>query len=378
MANETRANSRHYALISADGHLMMPPTFWVDEAPAAYRDRVPRMERFEQGDAWVHPGQDTPSGFNWGACAGRRPDQLGRWCRIEDVNRGCYEASARLDELDLDGVDAEVLYPNGGFDWAPPEDDRDFHLAVVQLYNDHLSGFCGTAPDRFGGCALLPSSGVDDCLAEIERLRDRPGLVAWLLTTFPHGSSDEITADDDPVWEAIEASGKPATIHVSLRRTSEFKMVATALPGTFHFYDAPARMLDFIFSGVLDRFPDLQVFFAEVDCGWLPYFAQQADDNYLRHARSELKDVELARSPSDYMKGRFPASFITDPIAIANRHEIGVHRMLWSSDYPHITSDWPFSWRTVNATFTGVPDDEKHAILAGNAMRLFGFGADGR
>ena len=49
--------------------------------------------------------------------------------------------------------------------------------------------------------------------------------------------------------------------------------------------------------------------------------------------------------------------------------------MLWSSDFPHITSDWPYSWKTIEATFMGVPDDERHAILAGNAQRLFGFGA---
>ncbi len=101
-------------------------------------------------------------------------------------------------------------------------------------------------------------------------------------------------------------------------------------------------MLDFIFSGVLDRFPGLVVFLAEIDCGWLPYFAQQADDNYRRHSKSDLKDVKFKRLPSEYMKERFPASFITDPYAVDNRHSVGIERMLWSSDYPHITSDWPY------------------------------------
>lgn len=370
------ATARDYTLISADGHVMVPPTYWLEEAPAKYRDIVPRVERFPEGDAWVHPGQtEAPGGFNWGACAGGRPDQLGKWCRIEEINQGVFEPHARLAELDLDGVDAEVLYPNGSLEWAGPDVDPELHRRVVQLYNDFLTGFCAVAPDRFGGCALLPSTGVDDALAEIERLSDQPGIVAWLLHTFPHGTSDAIAPDDDPVWKAIEESGKPATIHVSLRKASSFKQAATALPGTFHFYDAPARMLEFIFSGVLDRFPTLDVFLAEIDCGWLPYYAQQCDDNYRRHAKSELRDVKLARMPSEYMKERFPASFITDPYAVENRHAVGVERMLWSSDFPHITSDWPYSWKTIEATFMGIPDDERHAILAGNAQRLFGFGA---
>ena len=65
--------------------------------------------------------------------------------------------------------------------------------------------------------------------------------------------------------------------------------------------------------------------------------------------------------------------FISDPFAIANRHRIGVERMLWSSDYPHITTDWPYSWKTINSQFSEVPSEERHAILAGNSLRLFKF-----
>ena len=365
--------AREYRLISADGHLMDPPDLWTANAPAKYRDQVPRMEHFELGDAWVFPGRDTPSPFNWGACAGRAPDEQGLWCRLEDVNPGCYDAKARVDALDLDGVDAELLFPNG-LDWVVDSTDREFHLTMTRIYNDHLSSFCAYAPDRFGGAALVPAIGVADAVAEVQRLADAPGIAAYLLKRYPHGDSVLEKDEDDAVWAAIVETGKPVAIHVSLRSAASFNMAAMALPGTVHFYDAPTRMLEFIFSGVLDRFPTLQVFLAEVDCGWLPYFAQQCDDNYLRHSKSELRDVKLARMPSEYMKERFPASFITDPYAVENRHAVGIERMLWSSDFPHITSDWPYSWKTVNATFTGVPDDERHAILAGNAQRLFGFG----
>jgi predicted TIM-barrel fold metal-dependent hydrolase len=366
-------SAREYRLISADGHLMDPPDLWTANAPAKYRDQVPRMEHFELGDAWVFPGRDTPSPFNWGACAGRAPDQQGLWCRLEDIHPGCYDAKARVEALDLDGVDAELLFPNG-LDWVVDSTDREFHLTMTRIYNDHVSSFCAYAPDRFGGAALVPAIGVDDAVAEVQRLADAPGIRAYLLKRYPHGDSVLKGDEDDAVWAAVADTGKPVAIHVSLRSAASFNMAATALPGTVHFYDAPTRMLEFIFSGVLDRFPTLQVFLAEVDCGWLPYYAQQCDDNYLRHSKSELRDVKLARMPSEYMKERFPASFITDPYAVENRDAVGVERMLWSSDFPHITSDWPYSWKTVNATFTGVPDDERHAILAGNAQRLFGFG----
>lgn len=42
-----------YQLVSADSHVNEPPDLWVDRVPARFRDRAPRMESFDQGDAWV-------------------------------------------------------------------------------------------------------------------------------------------------------------------------------------------------------------------------------------------------------------------------------------------------------------------------------------
>lgn len=181
--------------------------------------------------------------------------------------------------------------------------------------------------------------------------------------------------DDEPVWALIEEIGKPLAIHIGLTdRMPPAKMPVRGLPGTGHFYDAPKRMLEWAFSGVLDRHQSLKIILAEVDCGWMPYFAEQADDNYLRHSFSDLKDVKLRLLPSEYMAEYFYPTFITDHYAIENRHRVGVDRMMWSNDYPHITSDWPYSWKTIKASFAGVPADETHKILAGNAQRLLGLG----
>ena len=347
---------REYRLISADGHLSEPHDLWISRAPAEFRDRVPRVERSPDGDKWVIPGV--------------------RSFPFREPTPGAYDPKARLDDLDADGVDAEVLFPNMGPDFARASEDPEFHLAMVRIYNEFVAEFCGVAPDRFGGCILLPEVGTEAALAEIKRFDDQPGVVAWMLKSYPHGDSN-LKPEDDDVWAAVEETGKPISIHVGLRSGTPF-LFSTALPGTLHFYDAPFRMLEIIFSGVLERFPGLQFFFAEIDCGWLPYFSQIADDNYLRRTRTELNDgwttPKLPRLPSEYMKERMPASFITDPVAILNRQLVGVERMLWSSDYPHPTTDWPHSWKVINASFANVPDNERHAILAGNAQRLFGFG----
>ena len=86
---------------------------------------------------------------------------------------------------------------------------------MVSAYNDFMSEFCATDPTRLGGTALLPNRGVKGCLKEIERVSKMPGFVAWLIKRYPNGGTS-ILPEDDAVWEAIEASGMPLTIHVGL------------------------------------------------------------------------------------------------------------------------------------------------------------------
>jgi predicted TIM-barrel fold metal-dependent hydrolase len=75
------------------------------------------------------------------------------------------------------------------------------------------------------------------------------------------------------------------------------------------------------------------------------------------------------------VEGHISFTYVTDGIGIDNRHLIGVDRILWSSDYPHVSADWPNSWKTIQATFAGVSASERQAIVAGNAARLYGFGS---
>jgi predicted TIM-barrel fold metal-dependent hydrolase len=338
-----------------------------------FRDRVPKIVHLEEGAAWVMEGVAQPVAFGFTVCAGNRPEDLKDWMPIEEMRAGGWDPAVRLTELDEDGVDAEVLFPNRPHQAMIANTDPDLHHAMVRAYNDWLSGYCSFAPQRLGGVALLPNRGVPEAVAEFERVRTMPGFVAVQLSCYPHGDTF-LSPEDDPLWEAIESSGLPICIHIMLNDQMPFQLNARKLPGTVHFYDAPGRMLELIFGGVFERFPGLRFVLAEVDCGWMPYFAEQADDNYLRHAKATLAKQQLEKLPSEYMREYFSATFVTDTYAIENRHWVGVERMMWSSDYPHITSDWPHSWKTINDRFSAVPADELDLMLAGNAQRIFGFG----
>ena len=367
---EQATGGRRYRLISADSHVNEPPGLWVDRVPASLRDRAPRMERFEQGDAWIIEGVNDPINFGMNACAGLPPEEQRGWAFHDDLRAGGHDPRARIDEMDADGVDAEVLYPTPRLSQAIfANTDVEYHEVMIRAYNDWLSEYVEHAPERFAGMAMLPNRGAEGAVAELERVIDRPGMRGVVIGCWPNGTL-EVTAEDDKLFARLAERGIPLGIHVSLGQRMPAAHKAK-LPGYGRFFDAPNRMIELVFAGVFDRFPELDVVFAETDFGWVPYVREQIDNNYQR--LEPTAHFGLQSLPSEYIERHFHFGYMTDTFGIRNRHDVGVERILWSSDYPHISADWPSSWRVIQSSMSGVPADERHAILAGNAMRLYGF-----
>jgi len=366
-----------YRLVDADSHINEPPDLWTSRVPKKFQDRAPKMERFDQGDAWVVEGGREPINFGNNCAAGIPLTERSAWVRWEDVRPGGYDPKARLSEMDADLVDAAVFYPTPRVSHlviANP--DAEFHLALVQAYNDWLCEYVSYDSSRLGAIMLVPNRGVKDAVAEVERVINRPGVVGALIGCYPHGDLG-LSEEDDPVWEAIVAAGRALHVHVNL--VNEYPKDIYA-PGAIsearalsdlRFLGAPSRMLQFLLSGAFDRIPDLRIVMAEVDAGWVPYVKEQMDNRTLRRTLgSQLRSEVL---PSQVIEKHFYYTYITDHFAIRNRHQIGVDRLMWSSDYPHSGSDWPHSSRTIHADFADVPAEERDLILAGNAQRLYKF-----
>jgi len=366
-----------YRLIDADTHINEPPDLWTKRVPAKFKDRAPHMQHFEQGDAWVLEGVKDPINFGSNASAGIPLADRSAWVRWEDIRAGGYDPKARLLEMDADLVDAAVIYPTPRISHlviANP--DPEFHLAMVQAYNDWLSEYCEHDPSRLGGIMLVPNRGVADAVREIQRVADRPGIVGCLIGCYPHGDLN-LAEEDDPVWQEIAGRGMPLHIHVALVNEYPRDIYASGaiteglVMGYLRFRDVPGRMLQFLEGGVFNRFPDLKIVLAEVDAGWVPYVKEQVDNRVLR--REYGAAMRKKRLPSSVIEEHFYYTYITDHFALRNRHAIGVERLMWSTDFPHGGSDWPFSVRTIHADFAGVPGRERDLILAGNAQRLYRF-----
>lgn len=86
-------------------------------------------------------------------------------------------------------------------------------------------------------------------------------------------------------------------------------------------------------SGLFDRFPNLQLYFAENQIGWVPIYLEQMDHNYQRHRHWAEKIYQ------QYISW----GFFDDPVGIKLRDEVGVDKIMWGGDFPHVESDWPRS-----------------------------------
>src|SRR3546814_19636449 len=58
---------------------------------------------------------------------------------------------------------------------------------------------------------------------------------------------------------------------------------------------------------------------------------------------------------------------------LAVRHEIGIDRFMWGSDYPHDESSHPYTREHLRSRLSGLAPAEVRKILPANAAQLYGF-----
>ncbi|MGH7844764.1 MAG: amidohydrolase family protein [Candidatus Binatia bacterium] len=370
--------ARAYRTISADSHLEISPDRWRDRVPARYRDRAPRVIRLPNGgDAIL--AENTRLLQLWAHNAGVPWEEWGH----DNVKRyeeavGSGTPEQRLRELDTDGIDAEVLFPGiSKLEFLSAIGDDDAYFAVVAAYNEFLAEeYMDADPERFIPAGVIPKRGVDAAIAEMNHCA-KLGLKAISLDAYPNGSLS-IKPEDDRFWAAALDIDMPVTVHTMFSGMREGRQRAQGLNlarriSTYGTKAAPIATALAI-HGVFDRFPKLQIFFAENQIGWIPNYLEQADLIWERHRfyheRAQgLKPLE--RKPSEIIKEHCLWGFMDNPIGVQLRHCVGVDKVLWSTDFPHDPSDWPNSQATIERNFAGVPEDERYLMLAGNAIRFF-------
>lgn len=368
-----------YPIIDADAHVYEPPGVWQERVPAALRDRAPRVHRTADGDVWSFDGGARTRAVGLMAAAGAswldfKPAGL----TYDDIRPGHHEPRARLEDMDADGIHAQLLYPSVCEEGARMfGDERALQLACVRAYNEWLLEFCAAGDGRLFGHAVIPATGVADAVAELDWALGA-GFAGVLISTFPSGKV-EPSPDDDPFWARAEEAGTPVALHigsfhadgpVKQRRFEPLAVLPRAATSKSGANTVPlvARM---IFSGLFERFPALRALLVEANIGWIPAMLEQTDDMFLRYRWFTGTAATLPTMPSRVFHRNFWATFMVDTVGIELRHRLNVEHLMWSSDYPHTGTDWPNSRLTIERVFRGVPLDEVEKMLHGNAKALY-------
>ena len=384
--------ARRYQIISSDGHTIEPPHMWQTYLPSRFHARMPKLVKDpEGGDAWeVIPGEPVmPIGLvtNAGEWGRRYEDNNWFGTTYESMRHGAWDGKARLEEQDIDGVDAEVMYPSqrtmSAFMGQP---DSDYHLAGVDAYNQWMwEEFSAADRLRIIGLYQIPGVDIESSVARLEEAR-KLGARGVIISALPSGNAD-LSEEDDPFWAAAEEAGLPVHIHVGLKQAGAAQVGARKLRSEGHeiVFGVPNLQMmggavagfsgmfaKMIYSGMSDRFPALQMVMAECGAGWVPHCVEHMDDHWWRNR--VWSNSQLEHLPSHYFHTNWKVGFIREPFTVQNRHWFGVENLMWANDYPHHRHDWPYSRRVIEETMAGTPPDEKYKMICGNAVELYGLG----
>jgi predicted TIM-barrel fold metal-dependent hydrolase len=394
---EVKVVAKAYRYISGDSHLEIDSKYWIGRIPAKYRDQAPRLVRQTDGsDSWKIGENIVRPAAAADLYGGKGRDEYVPFGGRYEDTPGTGTPEQRIKEQDQDGIDAEVLFPSqqGGPKFWRRIEDNAAYKAVVHAYNSWLAEeYSAVDPSRLIGVGILPlTHDVADTIEEMEQCLTA-GLKTVLLQGFPSGKAYP-SKEDDPFWAAALDLKMPVSVHVDLDRTGDRARPLFKYPqepdelmknlsqdlvyqvGRF----GPVRgngsvaAVQWVLSGLFDRFPKLRIFFAENQIGWIPFFLQAADVRYDRHVRWAerlLGFKPLRRLPSEYIREHCLWGFQFDRVGVELRHKINVDGLIWGSDFPHQESDWPESISVIEKNFAGVPELEKYKMVCGNAVEFF-------
>ena len=377
-----------YEIISADCHIdlpWLPPDLFTSQAVEKYRDRMPFVEETSNGPQWVSKAGAQFGLQNGMGSAGRRyiPGQIHRSDRMaaqglySDGEKGIRRLSdpeLRIKDQDLDGVQAEVLYGVLGASMRLNDDEAATEL--LRIYNEWLADFCAVAPERFAGLASIPSHNVNAAVTEIQSIAHR-GVLKGIEVANSHDMAPLFDPSWEPVWEVANEAQLPIHYHTigpkndynfegmaPLQRRQAFAVHITS------FQLAMSKIImEIIYGGVLESYPNLKVVIGESGIGWIPYVLDHMDLEW----EDQFKDLTLKMKPSDYWKRQCFATYQSDPIGLRLLDILGEDNVMWGSDFPHPDGVWPDSKEFIEKEFEGISKSIRQKILCNNASALYGF-----
>jgi predicted TIM-barrel fold metal-dependent hydrolase len=304
-----------------------------------------------------------------------------------------WDDAERLRDMDSDGVVGEVIFPNTVPPFFrtsvlicgnPSPQDYELRLAGIRAHNRWLVDWCAEHPERRAGIGLVYLNDLDDATQDVRWIAQH-GLRGGVL--LPHVPPDcthilpLYAPDYDRFWAVCQDLDLVVNQHGGTG-SPDYGPYPVSLP--IRLLETPwfstRSYAHLLLSGIFDRFPRLRYVVTESGCAWVPATLANLDRVWARVRSGSAGEFEFATGvmapepPSFYAKRNcFYGASSPSPRELAGRHEIGVDRLLWGSDYPHYEGTYPHTRKSLRRTFHDMDRAETRAILGENAARLYGF-----
>ena len=387
-------------MISVDDHVMEPKELWQEKLPASLRERGPRTVRekvklsfkgghygFERNaedgqwcDVWLFDDLVTPTGLLHAPAGVPRDEQRNIPAVYEDFRDGTWDQTARLADMDLNHVDAAINYPNIFPRFAGQgfleRSDKELALTCLRIYNDWMiDDWCaGAGKGRLIPLTLVPLWDPALAAEEVRRCAAKGSYaIAFSENVAKLGQPSLYTGAWDVLWEACQETETSVSMHIgsssSMPTTSDDAPLATSM--SMYAQNAQGSLCDWVFSGSLERFPDITIAYAESQVGWMPFQLERMDAVW-RDGRGDVDHVKTL--PSEQVKGRVYGCVFDDLHGLINRDAVGTDHILWETDYPHSDGTFPHSRKIAHELFTaaGMNAEECRMVLRSNAVKADG------
>jgi predicted TIM-barrel fold metal-dependent hydrolase len=386
-------------IVSVDDHVVEPPHVFTTWLPARFRHRAPRIERHGMGDMqyvggkyvirpddsgtpcdwWVYEDLMLPHKRHVAAVGFARDDMSLSPITYDEMRPGCYQPKARVEDMTMNWVEASLSFPTFprfcGQTFLEAK-DRELAMACVKAYNDWMvEEWCGDSDGHLIPLCLIPLWDALEAAREVRRNAAR-GVRAVCFSEIPPYLGLPSVHDADRYWDpflaACSETGTVVCMHIgsSSQMPNASPDAPPAVQATLSFNNAMASMSDFLFSGVLVRFPTLKLAYSEGQIGWIPYILERADDVWRDHrAWGGVRD-SVPEPPSTYYYRQIFGCFFRDRHGVASLDSVGVDNITFETDYPHTDSTWPDTKEVAEELMLGVPAEAVYKIMRGNAIRM--------
>lgn len=374
---EPDARVQRYTVISVDDHVVEPAHTFEGRLPASVQARAPQIVETPQGhQVWEFEGERyTQVGMN--AVAGRRRETYGlEPFRFEQMRPGCYDADARVHDMDINGVWASVNFPSQitGFCGRVFFEcrDRELGLGCIRAWNDWLfDEWHSPHPDRIVPLGITYLADPELAVEEIRRNAAR-GFTSVTFPERPHEIGLPSLWDRqhwDPIMEAVVETDTVLSLHVG---SSGIEIgppggAPLQIGATLFGQRSLTAATEWLWSEYPLRHPTLKIAMSEGGIGWVAMLIDRLDNMVDRSGYGRGWPIR----PSEVLRRNFWFCTIDDPSTIDTRHVIGVENVMVEVDYPHGDGTWPDTQQVIEDCWGHIPTAELRAMCCENAAALY-------